>query len=186
MSDELLRIFKDGLFETKKSPDRDWGKIAERAGGELYEEVSAMFPYPEVALCGLVRCLAEVVMCQTDKSKRQRLIDRLRDVLKEQVVLMEKMEDEDKDAGYGDYEEDEPEEEGDDEEEGPDKPKPEEEEVDDEAEVDFKKNQPDPPGPEPEEGDEEEADSDKSPFGRPKPTSESGWKPIRRGPRKME
>jgi hypothetical protein len=199
MTDSLERIFKDRLFETKKNPDRDWSKIMERAGGELYGEVTSMFPYPEIALCALIQCLSEVALCQHDKYKRARLLDKIKDAVKDRIEEMERIEAEEAKTGYGQYEEDEaaprrrvsaskpaspspstskpktpppskPIEDG--------RPYP-EEEIDPEDEVDYEAddNQPDPPGPEPDEEEDGDSDPDQSPWVHPNPSKEAGFKP---------
>ena len=99
MEDNLGRIFKDRLFETKKDPNRDWGKIADRAGSELYEDVVRTFSHPEIALCAVVHCLSELILC-CDKQKRPALIDRLKEAVRERVASFES-EDGDEGEGHG-------------------------------------------------------------------------------------
>lgn len=157
MEDNLGRIFKEHLFETKKDPNRDWSKIANRAGAEMYEEVVGSFSHPEIALCATIHCLAELVMC-AEKGKRSLLIERLKDAVRDRVTVFEGEEAEE--AGET---EDYPEEEG-----------------QEQEEVEYEDNQ---PGPEDEDdetpGDDEE-DPDKGFPGTWMPNK--GEKPVENPP----
>lgn len=141
MTDSLSKIFIDSLFKTKKSPKRDWMIIADRSGGQLYSIVCEEFQHPEVALCALIHSIAQVVACQPDDSKREKLLKCLPDAITDCMSHIEKAE---SDEPY-EYESDE----------GPGRPEDEEEEVemDPADEVDFSKssevNPPERPSPEP-------------------------------------
>jgi hypothetical protein len=187
MSQTISRIFKDNLFKTRKSTERDWEQIADKAGEELYSEIASIFPDPEIALCGTIHVLAELVMCQPDADKRKQLLDCLTPAISERLAIIEAQDEEepedydieqssprrrprkheeedfpipspnDPEMPEDDFE-DNDKEEGEEEEE-----EEEEEEVDPEDEVDFKKSDDDedePPNPDKPipEGDEEDED----------------------------
>ena len=189
MTDSLSSIFKDGLFQTKKNPKRDWTQISDRAGQQLYGIVCEEFAHPEVALCALIHATAEVILCQTEKSKRDKLAKCLPDAILECVKRIEETESDEPYEFEGEEGEDLGEEEG---EEGPPgkpgDPEQEEDEVDPSAEVDFKahpmsgmaKNQPERPSPEPSEEDDdfpmEDDDPNESTF-NDNPTKLAGFRP---------
>lgn len=81
MTDSLSAIFKNGLFVTTKNPNRDWMQISGRAGNHLYSIICEEFANPEVALCAIVHSMAEILMCQTDKAKREKLMKCVPDIL---------------------------------------------------------------------------------------------------------
>lgn len=93
-TDALSAIFKDGLFHTKKNPNRDWMPIALRAGDDVYAYVCEAFQHPEVGLCGLIEALAEVILCQQDQGKRAKLIKAIPDALDACIDNLSKLEDE--------------------------------------------------------------------------------------------
>jgi hypothetical protein len=94
MSDALSEIFKSGLFRTKKNPDRDWMVIAERAGSQLYGIVCEEFAHPEVALCALLHAVGEVILCESEDTKREKLVKLFPDAILACVKNLEEMEDE--------------------------------------------------------------------------------------------
>jgi hypothetical protein len=173
MADSLSAIFKDGLFVTKKSPNRDWAQISSKAGNHLYGIICEEFANPEVALCALIHSLAEVALCQTEKNKREKLLKHVPDAVLECIKRIEDAESDEPYEYEGEGEEEEQEE------EGPGKPgEEEEEEVDVDAEVDFKAppkphplhlatNQPEAPSPEEEDDDDfpmDDGDPNESTF----------------------
>lgn len=184
MADSLSAIFKDGLFVTKKNPNRDWTHISDRAGNHLYGIVCEEFANPEVALCALIHSLAEVVMCQTEKGKREKLIKHIPDAILECAKRIEETESDEP------YEYEGEEDQGPDPEEGPGKPgEGSDEEVEDDTEVDFKahpirhaNNQPERPSPEPEDEDDdfpmEDDDPNESQFNN-NPTKLAGFQKKR-------
>jgi hypothetical protein len=111
MTDPLSAIFKDGLFQTKKNPDRDWTIIAERAGGDLYGFTCETFAHPEIALCAIIHALAEVIACQPDNQKREKLLKCIPDAVRCCMEGIEKMESDEPYEYEGEGQEEEQEEE---------------------------------------------------------------------------
>lgn len=89
MTDSLSAIFKNGLFVTTKNPNRDWMQISGRAGNHLYSIICEEFANPEVALCAIVHSMAEIIMCQTDKAKREKLMKCIPDALHDCLETIE-------------------------------------------------------------------------------------------------
>jgi hypothetical protein len=184
MIDPLSAIFKDGLFQTKKSPDRDWMMIAERSGGRIYGIVCEEFAHPEVALCALIHSMGEVILCQPDQSRRDKLLKAIPGAIQACIESLEKME---SDEPY-EFEGDDQSDDQDDPPGKPGDPGQEEEEVDPESEADFKTGkmtmEPNQPGlPEPEDDDVDwNGDEEDRPWKRPaenpsdKPARLAGFK----------
>lgn len=187
MIDPLSAIFKEGLFQTKKSPDRDWMVIAERAGGRIYGVVCEEFAHPEIALCALIHSMGEVILCQPDQSKREKLLKALPSAISACIESLEKMESDEPYEFEGDGE-------GDDDAGPVGRPgEPEqEEEVDPEEEIDLEASGPaaapmngSPEQVSPPEEEEDGDLGDENPWGKPQenPAKLAGYKRKRKGGR---
>lgn len=205
MAESLSRIFKDKMFETAKDPNRNWEAIAAKAGDLLAPQVEELFPYPEIGICALVNCLADIIILQEDKGVRVRICERLKDALKERIEVIEKEEPDSDDyefeAEEEETEEDEPKEP--ERKKGTKPPPPqgpedmdeeeeEEEEIDPDAEVDYKEeNGASLPGEDhrPSDNDEDEGDDDPDESKleaneEDSPARQAGYRPARRQSRK--